>query len=244
MNRTAAALIIGNELLTGKTQESNLIELARLLRSLGIALSRVVIVPDNQSIIAKEVSELASSHDYLFTSGGVGPTHDDVTQEGIAAAFQVSVITHPVLEKMVRQYYRNDINAGKLRLALVPEGARLVYASSSRWPVTVMKNVWLLPGIPEIFRSKLPIIREHLDTENPFITRSVFTQMEEPDLKEILDEVVKGHPRVEIGSYPSWSNPKYRTKITFDGTVQESVDQATQDLLDRLPPDGEPQWME
>ncbi len=243
MNKTAAALIIGNELLTGKTQESNLIGLARLLRSLGIVLSRVVLVLDDKTTIAKEVSELASSHDYLFTSGGVGPTHDDVTQDGIAAAFGIPIVTEPTLEKMVRNYYKGNVNDGKLRLARVPEGARLVYATSSPWPVTVLKNVWILPGIPEIFRMKLPIIQEHLGTGTSFVTRSVFVKMEEPDLKNILDGLVRGHPGVEIGSYPAWNNPKYHTKITFDGKEQEAIDRAVEELLGRLPK-SEPQWME
>lgn len=243
MNKTAAALIIGNELLTGKTQESNLLGLARTLRSLGIVLSRTVLVLDDKSTIAKEVSELASSHDYLFTSGGVGPTHDDVTQDGIAAAFGVPIVIDPTLEKMVRDYYKGDVNEGKLRLARVPEGARLVYATSSPWPVTVLNNVWIIPGIPEIFRMKLPIIQEHLGTGTPFVSRSVFVKMEEHDLKSILDDLVQGHPAVEVGSYPAWNNPNYHTKVTFDGKEQEAIDRAVQEFLGRLP-ENEPQWME
>jgi molybdopterin-biosynthesis enzyme MoeA-like protein len=125
----------------------------------------------------------------------------------------------------------------------VPEGARLLTSTASPWPVAVFNNVWILPGIPEVFRMKLPIIREQLESASPFITRSIFTKMYEPDLKAILDDLVRNHPNVEIGSYPAWSNPKYRTKITFDGKDSESIGRAMQDLLALLP-EGEPQWID
>ncbi len=243
MNRTAAALIIGNELLSGKTEECNLIELARLLRSLGIELRRVVFVLDDRKTIAHEVSALGKSHDFLFTSGGVGPTHDDITLDAVADAFGVDVIPHPDLVALTKEHYGEDLNEGQLRLASVPRGARLLVAKSNRWPALVMANVWILPGIPEVFRMKLPIVREHLGGDTPFISRAVFIKMDEPDLKELLDLVVKEHPDVDVGSYPTWSSDEYRTKITFDGKVADAVDRALQGLL-KLLPEGEPQWME
>jgi molybdenum cofactor synthesis domain-containing protein len=243
MARTAAVLIVGNEILSGKIQEGNLIELARLLRSLGIELGRVVIVPDDVETIADAVSTLSSSFDHLFTSGGVGPTHDDVTLEGIARAFGVPVETRPEILALYKKYYGDKLNEGHIRLAGAPRGAKLLTTSASPWPAAVMKNVWILPGIPEVFRMKLPIVREHLDKGIPFITRAVFTKMDEPDLKPLLDDVVQKHPEVDVGSYPTWDNPKYRTQITFDGRDQEAVDKALADLLDLLPK-GEPQWTE
>jgi molybdopterin-biosynthesis enzyme MoeA-like protein len=106
-----------------------------------------------------------------------------------------------------------------------------------------MANVWILPGIPEVFRMKLPIVREHLEGDTPFVSRAVFTKMDEPDLKELMDRIVKAHPNVDVGSYPSWSSDKYRTKITFDGKERDAVEQALQNLL-KLLPDSEPQWTE
>lgn len=243
MSRTAAALIIGNELLSGKTEERNLIELARLLRSLGIELRRVVFVPDERKTIADEVSALAKSHDFVFTSGGVGPTHDDITLDSVADAFGVDVIPHPDLVSLMKEHFGEDLNDGQLRLSSVPRGAKLLVAKSSRWPALVMANVWILPGIPEVFQMKLPIVQEHLEGDTPFVSRAVFTKMDEPDLKELLDLVVKEHPDVDVGSYPSWSSKKYRTKITFDGKDIGAVEQALQNLL-KLLPDGEPKWLE
>ena len=243
MSRTAAVLVIGNELLSGKIQETNLIELAQLLRSLGIELRRVVFIRDERDQIARDVSSLASSYDYLFTSGGVGPTHDDVTLDGIAAAFDVPIVAHPDLVKLFEQHYGKNLNAGHLRLASIPEGAQLISASASPWPVALMKNVWILPGIPEVFRMKLPIIEEHIQSDRPFITRSVFTKMDEPDLKTSLDQLVDKHSEVDIGSYPIWNDQKYRTKITFDGKDEDLIEKALEDFLALLP-EGEPQWIE
>jgi molybdenum cofactor synthesis domain-containing protein len=243
MSRTAAALIIGNEILSGKTQERNVIELARLLRELGISLDRVVVVADDVAAIAKEVTALSSSHDFLFTSGGVGPTHDDVTMEGVARAFGVPVVSHPVLEDMLRRHFGENINESHLRLALIPEGSRLLSKPDSLWPATVIENVWILPGIPEVFREKLPIAREHLGGDPPFLSKAVYTNLDETDLAPMLSEVVRVHPDVDIGSYPTWSQEKYRTKLTFDGKDAAAISRAVDALLALLPA-GEPQWME
>jgi molybdopterin-biosynthesis enzyme MoeA-like protein len=243
MSRTAAALIIGNEILGGKIQEGNLIELARLLRSLGIELARVVVVSDDAATISREVSALSTAHDFLFTSGGVGPTHDDVTMAGVASAFHVPVVSHPELEEMLRLHFGKEIGAGHLRLAQVPQGAKLMSKPDALWPVTVIKNVWILPGIPEVFRMKLGIIREHLGGDTPFLSRAVYTNLEEADLTSMLDQIVRNHPAVEVGSYPTWSNAKYRTKLTFDGKDDAAIGRAVDEFLALLP-DGEPQRVE
>ncbi|MFQ5789376.1 MAG: competence/damage-inducible protein A [Acidobacteriota bacterium] len=243
MSRTAAALIIGNEILSGKIQDINLLELARVLRSLGVALRRVVIVPDELEAIAAEVSVLASAHDYLFTSGGVGPTHDDVTMEAVARAFDVPLVSHPDIEAMLRKHHRDATNEGHLRLARVPEGAKLVFTAEVPWPATIMRNVWILPGVPEVFRMKIEIIREHIGADAPFLTRAVFTGMEEAELTPLLDEIVARHGAVDVGSYPTWSESRYRTKVTFDARDSRVLERAVEDFLKRLP-EGEPRWLE
>lgn len=243
MSRTAAALIIGNEILSGKTQERNLLDLARVLRELGIDLKRVVVVNDAPITIAKEVKALASTHHLLFTSGGVGPTHDDVTMAGVASAFDVPVVTHPALEDMLRRHFGERINDNHLRLALVPQGARLLSKPDSLWPVTVIENVWILPGIPEVFRKKLEIAREHLGGDPPYLSRAVYTMLDEADLAPMLNDVVLKHPAVDIGSYPAWSDKKYRTKLTFDGKDAAAIGRALEAFLALLP-EGEPQWTE
>ena len=240
---SAAALIIGNELLSGKVEESNLPELARLLRGLGVRLTRVVLVADDVEIIAEEVRALASSHDWLFTSGGVGPTHDDVTIEGVARAFGVAVVSSPQLEGMLRAHYKERCTDGHLRMALIPEGAALEVSADVRWPTVRFRNVFCLPGIPEVFRMKLPVVAAHLGGGRAFVSAAVYTLMDEGDLKPLLDSVVAAFPAVEVGSYPKWTNPDYRTKLTFDGQDTALVKAACDAFVASLP-EGEPQRVE
>ena len=238
--RTAAALVIGNELLSGKVQDANVIALATMLRRLGISLRRVVMVEDVVAVIAAEVEALAASHDVLFTSGGVGPTHDDVTMDAVAEAFGLPVVVDPDMERMLRAHYGERVNDGHLRMARVPSGASQRSSAEVRWPVTVVRNVWVLPGIPEIFRLKLPIIEAALGVDAPYVSRAVYTNMDEGTLKPLLDAVVTAHTEVDVGSYPTWSDPSYRTKLTFDGKDRVAIDAAVDAFLASLPA-GEPQ---
>jgi molybdenum cofactor synthesis domain-containing protein len=240
---TAAAVVVGNELLSGKVQDENVFALARTLRTLGIRLERVVMVTDDVEIIAREVSELARQHTVVVTSGGVGPTHDDVTIEGVARAFGISVVANARMEAMLRAHYGDRCTPGHLAMALVPDGAELAMNDEITWPAVIVRNVWLLPGIPEIFRKKLALLRERFRGAAPFVSRAVYTKMDEGDLKPLLDRVVHAHPKVEVGSYPKWSDPSYRTKLTFDALDGEAVERAVNAFLALLPV-GEPQRVE
>ncbi|UQA62664.1 competence/damage-inducible protein A [Polyangium aurulentum] len=235
--RTAAALIIGNELLTGKIADANVLVLARALRLLGVQLKRVVMVLDDIDVIAQEVRALSSSHDWLFTSGGVGPTHDDVTIDAVALAFGAKVISSAPMEQMLRDAYGDKLTEGHLLMARIPEGARLASNAKMPWPTVVMKNVWVLPGVPEIFQAKLPLIRDELGADQPFVSHAVFTTLDEGTLKPMLDSVVAAHPDIEIGSYPRWSGLEYRTKLTFDGLDPARV-QAARDAFAASLPEG------
>ena len=234
--RTAAALIIGNELLSGKIAEANLLVLARELRGIGVQLRRVVMILDDIETIAAEVRGLAAEHDVLVTSGGVGPTHDDLTIEGVARAFGAGVVVAPEIERLIRGYYAERCTEGHLLMARVPEGARLVSSPAVPWPTVVMRNVWVLPGVPEVFRMKLPHLHAELAGDAPFVSMAVFTNLDEGDLKPLLDAVVAAHAGVEIGSYPKWHDPDYRTKLTFDGLDAAQVQAARDAFMVGLPP--------
>ncbi len=215
---TAAALVIGNEILSGKVEEANVAALARALRGTGVLLRRVVVVMDEVDAIAAEVRALSSTHDWLFTSGGVGPTHDDVTVEAVAKAFGVAVVSAPSLEAMLRAHYGQECTEGHLRMALVPEGASLEVTEEITWPTIRLRNTWLLPGIPEVFRMKLPVVLARLgDTGRAFVSHAAYLQLDEGVVKPGLDRVVADFPDVSVGSYPKWHATDYRTKITFDG---------------------------
>ena len=240
---TAAALVIGNEILSGKVQEANVTVLARMLRSLGVLLRRVVVVLDDAETIACEVRELSRAHDWLFTSGGIGPTHDDVTIEGVARAFGVRVVSSPEMESMLRAHYKERFTDGHLRMALVPEGALLEVTAEITWPTIRLGNTWLLPGIPEVFRMKLPVVVARLAGSRAFVSRAVYVKMEEGELKPLLDRIVAAFPDVSVGSYPKWLDASYKTKLTFDGRDVDRVVAARESFTALLPP-GEPQKTE
>jgi len=234
--RTAAALVIGNELLTGKIRDANLHELARSLRALGIRLTRVVMLPDDVAVLAEEIRNLSANHDVVFTSGGVGPTHDDVTVDAIARAFEREVVEDPKLSALLRAVYGERTTAAHLLMARVPAGSVLCDAPEVEWPTPVTENVWMLPGIPDLFRLKLLTVRAWLRGPAPFVSRALFLHLEEPLLKPLLDEVVLRHPNVEIGSYPKWFDATYRTQITFDAETPEAAQAALADLQGLLAP--------
>jgi molybdenum cofactor synthesis domain-containing protein len=238
---TAAALIIGDEILSGKVPEANVAALARLLRGLGVLLRRVVIVMDDVETIEREVRYLSSAHDWLFTSGGVGPTHDDVTIQAVAKAFGRRVVSSPKMEAMLRAHYGDRCTEGHLRMALVPEGAALEVTPDLTWPAIRLGNTWLLPGIPEAFRMKLPVVAATIGRAGrAFVSHTVYVQMDEGTLKPLLDRVVGDFPDVSVGSYPKWLELSYRTKVTFDGRDEARV-LAARDAFIALLPADEPQ---
>lgn len=234
---TAAALIVGNELLSGKVQDTNVHALARTLRALGVSLTRVVVLRDEVQAVAREVRRLARSHDALFTSGGVGGTHDDVTVQAVAAAFKVPVVIEPELARRLRLHYGSRFTDAHLRLARAPEGACLAPSADSDWPTIVMHNVWLLPGVPELFRSKLATLRHWLKGPCGYYSRAVYLAAEEANLVTLLDRLSQADPDVEIGSYPKWFDPSYKTKVTFDSRDQGAADRALERFLAALSPE-------
>jgi molybdenum cofactor synthesis domain-containing protein len=235
MPDTAAIVVIGDEILSGKFVEENAAYLIPALRDLGVALRRIEVVPDILEDIAETVKRASERHDHVFTSGGVGPTHDDLTMEGIARAFGVKVIRHPELETLLRAFYGSNLAERNLRMADVPEGADLVVADHASWPVTRFRNIYILPGVPIIFRRKFDAIRERFRAR-PFHTRRVYCMAEEAAIAAHLDAIVAAHPGVNVGSYPRFDAQDYRVIVTLESKDLAAVDAAVADLVGRLPP--------
>ncbi len=175
--RTAAALVIGGELLSGKIRDENFYALSLMLRARGIELGRVVFCPDHLPTIERDVRELSQSFDVLFTSGGVGPTHDDLTMNGVSRALGVETVVSQEMLVLIEKLYGKKPGAVHELMARVPDGARLI--PSGGWPVIVAKNIWILPGVPELFRSKLAVIRDQLVGPDPFYSDRVYCTSEE-----------------------------------------------------------------
>mgnify|MGYP001818283284 FL=1 len=234
MTRTAAALIIGNEILSGKIVDTNTTFLAQGLFELGIELRRVVVCPDEVETISRDLSELRAAHDLVFTSGGVGPTHDDVTIEGVAQSFGKPVVRSEAVEKMIRHYYGDRATEAHLRMANMPEGAEMIRSSEAPWPTVVIDNVFVLPGVPEIFELKFTDLRKRLDQGQEFHSQAVFTLAGEGEIAGLLERIATDFPGVMVGSYVKWRAPDYRTKVTFDGNDLQAVTKAADTLVDEL----------
>ncbi len=233
---TAAILVIGDEILSGKVGDQNAELLIGELRELGVALRRILIVPDEVETVAAATRELSVQFDYLFTSGGVGPTHDDVTIPGIAAAFGLPLVRHPELERNIRDYFGERLEESHLRMAEMPEGTRLIDGPGLKWPVPVCRNVYILPGVPEHFRRKFLAIRERFRVE-PFFLHVIYTQEDEFDLAAGLTAVADAHSAVAIGSYPNFASDEYRVKLTLESKNLSALESAVTDLMARLAPE-------
>jgi FAD synthetase len=235
MAKTAGIVLIGNEILSGKITDANASYLCKELRALGVEVRKISVIPDEVELIAAEVREFSRSHDVVFTSGGVGPTHDDVTMEGVARAIGTRVIRHPQLVRLLEGYYKGQLNDARLRLAEVPEGAELVSDGALMFPAVSVRNIYILPGVPEIFRQKFDMLRERF-RESPFHLTSVFVSIGEGMLADHLNALVARHPELMLGSYPEFSNPEYKVKVTLESKDRGLMERAVEELLAALPP--------
>jgi len=229
---TAGIVVIGDEILSGKFTEENAAFLIAELRALGVELRRIAVIPDELDDIATTVVDFSSRFDHVFTSGGVGPTHDDVTMAGIARGFGTTVERQPELEKRVRAYYGERLVDANLRLADAPAGCALVWGRDQLWPVVAYKNVYILPGVPALFRRKFVDIRDRFRTE-PMTVARVYFDADEGALANDLDAVVAAFPSVRIGSYPRFSEQDFRVMITLEGHGGDEVAAALRMLIER-----------
>ena len=231
---TAAAVMIGNEILSGKVTDTNSPFLATELRGLGVALKRVAVIPDELDVIAHEVRACHETFDVVFTSGGVGPTHDDITMEGIARGLGRKVILHPDIESKLRTFYGDKINRARLKMAEVPEGAELIVDVSLNFPTIKLENIYILPGIPEIFRQKFLALKPRFET-TPYCLKVVYTGVGEGTIAEFLDDTLREFPDLMLGSYPKIGDPDYMVKVTLESKDAAYVERALQHLLRVLP---------
>ena len=236
MPKTAGIILVGNEILSGKIVDANASYLCRELRALGVEVRRITVIPDEVDLIAAEVSRFGAEYDVVFTSGGVGPTHDDVTIEGVARAAGVPVVRHPALVALLEGYYKEALNDAHLKMAEVPEGAELLVDESVRFPTILMRNVYILPGVPEIFRRKFDAIRERF-RDRPIFLKNVFVRIGEGTLADHLNGLLRDYPELLLGSYPEFSNPEYKVKVTLESRDDAFLEAALAEFLKRLPAD-------
>ncbi len=216
---TAAVLIIGNEILSGRTQDSNLNYIAARLTEKGIRLAEARVVPDVEDEIVAAVRVLSARYSYVFTTGGIGPTHDDITAEAIAKAFDVPLIIHPeAASRLERHYGKGKVTPARLRMARVPEGAELIDNPVSAAPGIRIGNVFIMAGVPAIMRAMTDGIVPTLAGGAVVLSRSIACEVAESVLAEPLEAIQAAHPDVDIGSYPWYRGGRFGVSLVSRGT--------------------------
>ena len=233
---TAGLLVIGDEILSGRTQDRNIAQVAAWLNLQGIRLAEVRVVPDVIETIATAVNNLRSVNDYLFTTGGIGPTHDDVTVDAIAVALGVPVVIHPRAQAALEAYYANKggITEARLRMARVPEGAELIENPMSGAPGIRVGNVFILAGVPHIATIMLEALSGKLEGGRPLLSRTIGCWVAESEVADILRAVESDFDGCQIGSYPFFRDGRVGANFVIRGTDEAEVESCRDALVRRL----------
>jgi molybdenum cofactor synthesis domain-containing protein len=234
MIRTAGLIVIGNEILSGKIQDQNSFFLATELRALGVSLMRIAVIPDDLNAISREARKFSEAYDLVFTTGGVGPTHDDVTMEGIARGFSVMLVRNPMLEKKFVERYGAAANEAVMKMAEVPEGSEVVEFATNNFPLVVFRNIYIFPGIPRYLQEKFNLIKERFRTSD-FYLKKVYLRAMESDIAATLTTVVGRNDCVTFGSYPILGNPEYQIILTVESKLKPDLEKALEELLAQIP---------
>lgn len=233
MNKTAAIVIIGDEILSGQIEDCNSYYFSRELRALGVTLKYIAVIPDDVEEIADTIKHISEKYDLVFTSGGIGPTHDDVTIEGISKAFNIKVTRDPDLKKLITEKFDYGSVESALKMAEIPEGAELIKENGLTFPLIVFRNIFIFPGIPEYLKIKFDAIRERF-REDPFYVRTIYVKQYEADIAPLLENTLKKFNNIKIGSYPKLEKDGHRIKITIESKDQGTVDLALEYIKNNI----------
>lgn len=220
-NPTACILIIGNEILSGRTQDANINYLATKLGSVGIPVREVRVIPDVPEVIIGTVNEVRKKFTYVFTTGGIGPTHDDITAECMARAFSVPLERHPEAMRLLTEHYRamgTDVNEARARMANVPKGGTLLENPVSKAPGFKIENVHVLPGVPSIMQAIFDMMLPTLSGGPPIVMHTVTCEVREGDLARDLEAIAVKYPQIDIGSYPGVREGRFITQLICKGS--------------------------
>ncbi len=233
---TAALVVIGDEILSGRTQDKNVAQIAQWLNVQGIRLVEVRVVPDREEAIVEAVNTLRARNDYLFTTGGIGPTHDDITVDAIAAALGVGVVHHPAAVAVLERYYatRGGASEARLRMARVPEGAELIENRMSGAPGIHIGNVFIMAGVPHITAGMLDSLTGTLQGGRPVISRQIGCWVAESEIADVLRDAERTHEGVAIGSYPFFREGRTGANFVVRSPDGAAVDACIADLTTAL----------
>jgi molybdenum cofactor synthesis domain-containing protein len=231
-NPAACLIIIGNEILSGRTQDANLPYLGRELAAIGIRMREARVVSDDEAEIVAAVNAARARHDYVFTTGGIGPTHDDITALSIARAFGLPLERNAEAERRLLAYYPPEkVNPARMKMADMPPGAELIDNPVSAAPGFCIENVYVLPGVPKIMQAMFEGLRGRLRGGAPVRARTIVVRAAEGAMAQVLGEIQGDHPQIEIGSYPFMNFDRPGTSIVFRGTDLAVLDRAAERFL-------------
>jgi molybdenum cofactor synthesis domain-containing protein len=230
---TAGLVVIGDEILSGRTPDRNVAQIGLWLNLQGIRLVEVRIVADDMAAIGEAVTALRPQYDYLFTTGGIGPTHDDITVEAIAAAFGLDVVIHPRARAVLENYYatRGGLTDARLRMARVPDGAELIENRMSGAPGIRLGNIFILAGVPHIAAQMIDALTGTLEGGRPLLSTVIGCWVPESEVAELLRETERSHAGCQIGSYPFFREGKVGANFVIRSTEQETLDQCARALV-------------
>ncbi len=233
---TAALIVIGDEILSGRTQDKNVAQVALWLNLQGIRLREVRVVPDVEDAIVEAVNLLRARNDYLFTTGGIGPTHDDITVDAIAAALDVPVVIHPTARATLEGYYkdRGGLTDARLRMARVPEGASLIPNRMSGAPGIRVGNIFIMAGVPHITAGMLDALTGTLEGGAPLLSRTIGCWVPESEISELLAATEKAHEGSQIGSYPFFREGKVGSNFVIRATDTAILERCGAALIEAL----------
>jgi len=237
---TAGLAVIGDEILSGRTQDKNIAQVASWLNAQGIRLAEVRVVPDVEGRIVDAIHALGAANDYCFTTGGIGPTHDDITVDAVAKALGVPVVVHPTARDILERYYadKGGLNEGRLRMARVPQGAELIENKMSGAPGIRIGNLFLMAGVPHITAGMLDSLTGTLEGGLPVLSRTIGCWVLESEVALLLGEVEHAYDDVAIGSYPFFRDGRTGANFVVRATDQAVVDACIADLTARLEAEG------
>ena len=228
----ASILIIGNEILSGRTQDTNTSTIATWLNSIGVSVAEVRVIPDVEEKIVETLNFLRSTYDYVFTTGGIGPTHDDITAQSVSKAFGIKYEVHKEAFKILEKYYQpGEFNDGRQKMAWMPENANLILNPTSGAPGFYVENVFSLPGVPSILKSMLGGL-DHLITGGaPILSHTINLRTVESEIAKSLTQVQNNNQDVEIGSYPFFRAGKLGVSIVVRSTDKAKIDTCNNEIL-------------
>ena len=234
---TAGIIVIGNEVLSGKVTDVNSPYLCRELRVLGVDVERILTIPDVIEVIASEVRTMSAAYDFVFTSGGIGPTHDDLTMDGVAGAFGRELVLSASIAGRIERAQGRAPNQSQLKMAMIPAGASLVDSGDLWFPVVIVENVHVFPGVPELLMKKFTSIRERFRGE-PFLLKNVYVKRRESEIAASLNDLLTEFPELLLGSYPKIGEQEFHVLLTLESRDAAYLGEALDALLRRLTPDA------